>query len=317
MDKWEYSKGLQEVSPGVYAYLQPDGSWGLSNAGLITDSGVSCLVDTLYDLELTQEMLQTISTVTQNSVFDYLVVTHANGDHCYGNQLVKDAEIISTKACAEEMLLMPPEMMAQIMAGAPQMGDLGQFLIKCFGRYHYEGIKLTPPTRTFEKRLELQIGNKDIVLLEVGPCHTKGDLIVILPDDKIVFAGDLLFIGGTPIMWDGPLVNWLKGLDYILDSDVDTIVPGHGPITDKAGVRRIKDYWEYVTGETRKKFDAGMPPLEAALDINLGEFAGWGDPERIAINVDALYREFSGDTSPANAVELFGRMAEVAKRRNF
>jgi glyoxylase-like metal-dependent hydrolase (beta-lactamase superfamily II) len=315
MSKWEYSKGLHEISGGVYAYLQPDGSWGLSNAGLVTDNGVSLLIDTLYDLELTQDMLRAMNTATQTTIMDYLVITHANGDHCYGNQLVKGAEIISTTACAEEMLVMPPEAMAQIMAGAPQMGELGQFLIKCFGRFNFQGITLTPPTRTFDKRLELQVGNKNIVLLEVGPCHTKGDLIVILPDDKIAFAADLLFIDGTPVMWDGPLGNWLKGLDQILDSGAVTIIPGHGPITNQAGVRQIKNYWEYLAAEARKRFDAGLPPLEAALDINLGEFAVWGDSERIAVNVDALYREFSGDTSPGNPVELFGRMAEVAKRK--
>src|SRR5258705_13853171 len=97
-----YSKGLHDLGDGCYAYLQPDGGWGWSNAGLIVGDGSSLLVDTLFDLRLTGEMLAAMETVTTAAPIGTLVNTHANGDHCYGNELVNGAEIVASSAAAEE-----------------------------------------------------------------------------------------------------------------------------------------------------------------------------------------------------------------------
>ena len=76
--------------------------------------------------------------------------------------------------------------------------------------------------------------------------------------------------------------------------DVDVIVPGHGPLADKYAVRELRSYFEYIEAEARKRFEAGMTALEAASDIALDKYADWGDPERVVVNVDAVYRELSG-----------------------
>jgi len=315
MTTFAYTKGLHEIRNGVYAYLQPDGSWGWNNAGLVVDGAESLLIDTLFDLELTREMLTAMGTAspTAASSIDVLVNTHANGDHTYGNELVHGAEIIASKACAEELAEMPPQMLADLLKAAPDMGDLGAYLSSIFGRFKFDGITLTPPTRTFEKRLDLTVGSQEVRLIEVGPCHTRGDVMVYVPGERVLFSGDILFIGGTPIMWTGPVGNWLKACDLIMDLDVDVIVPGHGPICDKQGVRATKDYFEWLTAEARKRYDAGMTAAEAASDIQPGVYASWSDPERIAINIDALFREFANDASPANPIALFSQMATLAK----
>ena len=105
----------------------------------------------------------------------------------------------------------------------------------------------------------------------------------------------------------------IRACDLIIEMDADVIVPGHGPITDKAGVRRVQDYLHYIDQEARKRYDAGVSAVDAAHDIALGDFASWGDTERIAVNVNTLYREYSGDTSPPNTVELFALMAQLRK----
>ena len=152
-------------------------------------------------------------------------------------------------------------------------------------------------------------------LIEVGPAHTRGDVLVHVPSDRTVFTGDILFIGGHPIIWEGPIGNWVGACDALLAMDLETVVPGHGPVTDHAGVRSLRDYLVYIEREARARFDAGMPAREAARDISLEDYDSWGDAERIAVNVSTLYREF-GDTAPApNAVELFGWMAELARDR--
>ena len=97
--------------------------------------------------------------------------------------------------------------------------------------------------------------------------------------------------------------------------DVETVVPGHGPITDKRGVAAMREYLAYITAEARRRFDAGMDAFEAARDIALDDYDRWIDGERIVVNVATLYREFSGDPTETPIAELFGRMAQVARDR--
>lgn len=314
MSQQSYQKGMTEITKGVYAYLQPDGSWGWSNAGLVVDGNEALLVDTLFDLSLTREMLAAMKNTTKAAEnIDFLVVTHANGDHTFGNELVKGAEIIATKACAEEMAESPPQFLTQLAKAAPNLGDIGTYFTHCFGAFNFDDITLTLPTRTFEDEMTLTLGTREIRLIQVGPCHTKGDLIVHIPESKTVFAGDILFINGTPIMWAGPVGNWIRACDIMLDMDVDAFVPGHGPITDKKGVAAVKGYWEYLIKEARKRFDDGMPFNEAALDIDLGKYGQWGEKERIVVNVASLYKEFGNDPTPPDTLAYFELMAKITE----
>ena len=173
--------------------------------------------------------------------------------------------------------------------------------------FEWDDVVYTAPTRTFAGRLDLKVGNKEVQLVESGPAHTRGDLLVYLPKEKIVFTGDLLFMNGHPVIWAGPVRNWIKACDTILGWDVDIVVPGHGPITDKAGVARFKGYFEYIDREARKRYDAGVGYYEAATQISLDPYADWIDSERIVMNVAALYREY-GATEKANPMTLWADM---------
>ena len=314
MSAGEFRKGLTDLGNGLFAYLQPDGSWGYSNAGLVTDGEASLLVDTLFDLPLTREMLTAMADATPSArSIDTLVNTHANGDHCYGNQLVEGAVIIASKASAEEMNAVPPAMMAEMIRNADQLGPAGAFFARIFGAFEFEGITPTPPSRTFEGEHMLSVGDKQVELIEVGPAHTRGDVIVHVPDDGAVFTGDILFIDGTPIIWEGPVGNWIAACDRIAAMQPRVVVPGHGPLTDVAGVNAVRDYLVYVRDEARKRFDAGLSASDAARDIALGDFSAWLDAERIVVNVHTLYREFGAADEPPNIVELFALMAELAQ----
>lgn len=307
----EFVKGLHEVGGGTYAYLQPDGSWGMSNAGLITDGEASLLVDTLFDLDLTRQMLGAMSALTAKSPIKTVVNTHANGDHCWGNELVADAEIIASAACAEEMLELSPQLLAEFVA-ADGLGEAGAYLKKIFGQFSFADITLTPPTQTFSGELTVLVGDREVRMSEVGPAHTRGDVLVEVPAASTVFTGDILFIGGTPIVWAGPISNWVSACDRILAMDVDVVVPGHGPVTDKKGVTAVRDYLAHVDHEAAARFDAGLSLEEAAADIALGDFSGWGEAERIAVNVATKYRELSGGAVAPDIVELFSLMAKLA-----
>ncbi len=338
-EQWTYRKGLQDVGNGVFAYLQPDGGWGWSNAGLIVADDRSLLVDTLFDLELTAEMLAEMRRASAAAeAIDTVVNTHANGDHCWGNQLVADAEIVASRRAAEEMHELPPQEMARLMkaaSGAVRLGGAGRalgrvfgalglarvqnliaagpFVDRIFGGFEFSGIELVPPGRTFDGELTLDVGGKTIELIEVGPAHTRGDTMVYLPEERVLFAGDVLFTSGHPILWEGPAGNWIRALERIEEMDPEVIVPGHGPITDKHGVARLKDYFVALTVEVERRFEAGMGPVRAAREIELEGFDEWGDPERLAVNVDSLYRELEGKPEKTDVIELFARMAALAR----
>jgi len=312
-----YTLGLHEIGNGCHAYLQPDGGWGWSNAGLIVGDGRSLLVDTLFDLKLTASMLDAMAPLTSSAPVASLVNTHANGDHCYGNSEVvmnwPDVEIVASTAAAEEMPEVPPAMLDALNQAPGEVGDLFR---RFFGEFDFGGIELMLPTRTFDDRLRLDVGGRAIELIEVGPAHTQGDVIVHVPDARTVYTGDILFIGGTPIVWAGPLSNWIAACDLMLGMDVDTVVPGHGPVTGRDGIVEVRDYLVFVDGEATGRHDAGVDAFDAAKEIAQlldasPRFGDWGEYGRIAVNVDAVYRSLDAGYRSPDVVEQFRRMAEL------
>lgn len=310
-----YSKGLVELGGGLWAWMQPDGGWGWSNAGLITDGGEAALVDTLFDEALTDEMLRAMeaSCGIRRDAVDTVVNTHANGDHTHGNALLENAEIVASEASAREMEAFPPALLAQLKAAgaAGQMGEAGRYFAEIFAPFDFAGVRHRAPTRTFIGSAALDVGNHRVALLEVGPAHTAGDVLVHVPDAATVFTGDILFIEGTPIIWAGPVSNWLAACDLIEAFEPVHIVPGHGPLTDIAGVREVADYLRFIEREAVARFEAGLGPEEAARNIGLGRFAAWRDAERLAVNVDTIWREWSGTADATDAMVLFARMGRL------
>jgi cyclase len=308
-----YEKGLQEVGDGLYAYLQPDGSWGWSNSGLVVDGEDTLLIDTLFDLKLTERMLAEMrSAVPAAARIDTLVNTHANGDHCYGNQLVGDARIVASERTAAEMPEMPAATMAALVEQAPGMGELGAFFLRCFGAFDFDGIELTLPDQTFSGELTLRVGSREVRLIEVGPAHTRGDTLALLPAERVLYSGDIIFHGGHPIAWAGPVSNWITACELILAMDLEVIVPGHGPLADHAAVRELKEYFEYLYEQARARHGEGMTPLQAARSMALDRWAQWGDAERLVVNIATIYRELSEDPEPLNPLAAFEQMAELA-----
>ncbi|MGI8507305.1 MAG: MBL fold metallo-hydrolase [Solirubrobacteraceae bacterium] len=309
-----YTRGLHELGSSLYAYLQPDGGWGQSNAGLVCDGEHSLLIDTLFDLRLTERMLTEMRRAAPAAArIDTLVNTHANGDHCYGNELLGDARIVASGRTAAEMSELPPAAFAALVEQAPNMGEVGAFFLRCFGEFDFKGIELVLPTETFDDELTLRVGAKEVRLIEVGPAHTRGDTLAFLPAERVLFSGDILFHGGHPIAWAGPVSNWVSACDRILGMDVDVIVPGHGPLADKHAVSELKAYFEYLYEQARARHADGLGPVRAARSISLDRWAQWGEHERLAVNVATIYRELDGVQEPANPLEAFQLMAELAR----
>ncbi len=305
-----YTKGLHEIGRNVWAWLLPDGGYGWSNAGLVAGTGAALLVDTLFDLRLTGEMLAAMKPVTDRHPLTHAVLTHANGDRTHGNQLLDESvRVIAAADTAEQMHTeIAPDMLAAV-----RIADLGPvltpFLRERFGPFDFDGIRLRLPDATFDRELTLDIGGREVRVLNLGPAHTSADSVVHVPDAGVLFAGDLLFVGCTPIVWDGPIANWIAACDTMLALDAPTVVPGHGPVTDADGVRAVRGYLTHVVDQADAAHAKGMTFQEAAATVDLAEYATWLDAERIVVNVHQRYRELDPDMPSLAQTELLALMA--------
>jgi glyoxylase-like metal-dependent hydrolase (beta-lactamase superfamily II) len=339
--KEEIRRELHDLDHGNFAYTQLPGSWGWSNSGLITDGDESLLIDTLFDRKLTAEMLAVMRDAAPAArAIRTVVNTHGNGDHCFGNGVVGAEEIIGTPGCVEDLLASPASRNRTLLNAARVVGalgwggrlvarvlnavgidrlallaDAGPFALPLFEPFDFKENPPVPPTRTFEGELTLRVGDKEVRLIEVGPAHTLGDCVVYLPGDRLLYTGDILFKDAHPLVWTGPVSNWIAACDRLCELEVDVVVPGHGPLTTLEGLREARAYLKRLTEQARDRFDAGMTAEEAAWDIQLEEFTHWIDAERIYVNVDTLYREFAGDTSEADVLALFAGMGRLTRSK--
>ncbi len=309
--KVPFTRGLHGVGDRVWAWTLPDGGYGFSNAGLVVGEGESLLVDTLFDLALTREMLDGMQSITSEAPIRHAVITHANGDHTHGNQLLDSTvRIVAAVGTAEEIDEgMAPEMLALV-----QSVDLGAFgsayARERFGHFDFSGIRLRNADETFEREVSIEVGGRRVDVLNLGPAHTNADSVVFVPDAGVLFAGDLLFIGCTPIVWAGPIANWIAACDSMIALEPTTVVPGHGPITDVAGIRGVRDYLSHVVEQSDAAHAAGQSVFEAADRIDLGEYATWLDAERVVVNVYQRYRELDPQTPQQSVVDLLVMQAE-------
>ncbi|MFN8546140.1 MAG: MBL fold metallo-hydrolase [Candidatus Binatia bacterium] len=306
---------LRAIAPDVYACLQEDRGLGCSNSGLVHRGG-GLVVDTFWDLPHTRRLVAEYARVRAEPV-QRVVNTHHNGDHCWGNQLFPGAEIIGHRLCAAAFEHERPEMMAMLQQAAGGSDPALAEIARQIAAWDFSGITLTPPTTVFDERLDLDLDGLAVHLLYVGPAHTAGDVIVHLPAEGVVFAGDVLFRLCTPVGWQGTFARWTQALDAIIALAPDVIVPGHGPLCGVEGPREMRAYLEYVRGESRRGFDRGLPPFETAKGIDLGPYAGWTEPQRLVFQVERAYNEFRGlgPDTPMDAVRLFHDMYALAYAR--
>lgn len=305
-----FTKGLHELCADTWAWLGPDGSFGWSNAGLIRGGARTLLVDTLFDLNLTGEMLDAMAPIIAESPLTDAVNTHANGDHCYGNQLLPaETRIHAASEVAHEMHEAPPEMLATM-----SKMDLGPVLTpyvqQRFGAFDFTGIQLRDPDTDIDGTATLDLDGRQVDMIKLGPAHTDGDVVVWVPDRRVLFAGDLLFIDGTPIMWSGPIENWITACDVMAGWQPDIVVPGHGPVTGVEGIHAVRDYLAHVDGQLSAAMAEGKEWKQAAWEVDLGPFATLPDADRVVVTAYQTYRHRQPDTAEQSVVELFTGMAE-------
>ncbi|MFF2923976.1 MBL fold metallo-hydrolase [Streptomyces celluloflavus] len=267
---------LTELAAGVHAFIQPDGGWCLNNAGFVTDGDTTLVVDTAATerrARLLRRRIAESGAPTPRTV----VNTHHHGDHTYGNSVfTPEATVIGHAACRREVLAAGH----QLHAVWPQVA--------------YGDVPITPPSVTFTDTLTLHVGGIEVQLIHPGVAHTPGDTIVWLPRQRIVFAGDLVFHGGTPFVFMGSLTGSLRAMEVLRSLDAVTVVPGHGTVTGPEVYDGIERYLRFVLELARQGRAAGHTPLEVAREADLGPFAQLAESERLVANLHRAYAELSG-----------------------
>jgi cyclase len=270
---------LQEVGDGVFAYIQPDGTWWINNTGFLTGPQGVISIDACSTEDRTRAYQQAIATVTPAPV-RAVVNTHHHGDHTFGNCLFPGAAIVAQeRARAEAIAFGPPRELP--FWDHPDWGDL----------------ELDPPFITFTDEIALHAGDLRAQVRYVGtPAHTTNDSIVWIPERSVLFCGDLIFNGGTPFLLMGSVAGAVEVLEQVLvPLGAQTIVPGHGPVfSGQEPIEATLDYLGFVLDLARRTVEAGLSPLEAARDTDLGRFAGWSDAERIVGNLHRACAELGG-----------------------
>lgn len=289
---------IEEVSKGIYAYIQLDGSWFLNNTGCIVGEATTTVIDSTGTEARARAWHAALRQVTQKPV-TALINTHSHGDHTHGNFMFADAAIIASELCRRE-----------VIASGTRAHAL-------FPMIEFGDCPVTPPTVTFEDRLSVYVDDLRVELIFVGPAHTTNDIVAWIPERKLLFSGDVIFNGGTPFALGGSVGGWLEALEVIEGLGAETIVPGHGPVCGIEGAMEVKAYLEHVREEASRCFERGLTPLQASKRIDLGPYEGWRSPARLYVNVERAYRELRNEPAeaPWDMTATFDTIYEVAKAR--
>ncbi|MFI6453294.1 MBL fold metallo-hydrolase [Streptosporangium amethystogenes] len=285
---------VEEVSDGVYAYLQPDGSWWINNTGFLVGRRGVISVDSCSTERRTLAYREAIRSVTDRPITT-LVNTHHHGDHTFGNFVFPEATVVGHERTRETILA----------EGIPD------YLTLAWTEADWGNLEARPPFLTYTEGVTIHSDELRCEVRHIGvPAHTTNDSIVWIPERSLLFSGDLVFNGGTPFVMMGSVTGAIAALDELRTLDAETIVPGHGGVCGPEVIDRVQGYLRFVLATAERGRQAGLSPLETARETDLGEYAGLLDPERIVGNLHRAYAELDG-LAPGEPIDLVTAMLEM------
>ncbi len=265
---------LEELADGVYAWIQPDGEVGVSNAGVVVDWDGLTVIDTLMVRSQWEPFAAAVAELDRP--VKRVLLTHADIDHVGGTQAFRNAMVLGSPATSDLLdQPMPVEAYKNYMAAfADEFDDLAELGTRPVSHIVDGAAQLTP-------RIEL--------LPASG--HTSGDVMALVADADLLFAGDLCSFGVTPLAFQGDPATWADVLDAVADL-ADVIVPGHGRVGSASDVRDLQTY-------LRACVEGSIPP---------GPWDGWtGRAEGDAINIEKAAMVRAGDRDmPPTMLKLIG-----------
>lgn len=298
-----------DVAPGCWVWMRLPGGWGQTNIGLVRGDGASLLIDTPWDRPLTHAMLAAFAEAAGSAPIELLFNTHPDPDHWWGNSEVPGAEVLASAAAAEAMRaeatperLLGLARLAGLTARLPgRPGRTGRYVAGMLSPFDLGDVHLRLPDRTFTGSREETVGGRTVCFVDLGASHTASDSVVLVPDARVVYTGDLLFNHVTPVTWHGPVTSWLEALRAILALDADVFVPGHGPLGTRADLHTLEAYWTWVSASVADQRQAGHAPMEICDRLirtpEFAAYASWEHPERLYVNVATIDRQLAGKGS--------------------
>ncbi|GAA3213838.1 MBL fold metallo-hydrolase [Microbacterium terregens] len=274
-----------EVAEGVYAFIQDDGTWWINNAGLVLGDAAGILIDTCTTAQRTKDLLSSAVGVSAGLPLRYALNTHHHGDHTFGNSLLPtDTSLIGHTLMREGLVAersledFPP-----FWTPKPELSDLSKRL----------------PDVTIHSQGAVHLGSRAVELHHPGyVAHTAGDLAAWVPDVRVLFVGDLLFPGHTPMLLAGSPAGAIRALDWIAGFDAEVIVPGHGEVVERSAIDGVladhRRYYDFVLTAAHRGLRNDLTPVEVARSTDLGEFGSLLDSERFILNVHSAYAEADG-----------------------
>ena len=285
---------VEEVSDGIHAYIQPDGTWWINNTGFLVGKRGVISVDACSTERRTRAYLDAIRGVTDQPVRT-LINTHHHGDHTFGNYLFDRATIVAHEATRDGVFGWGEP------RSAPFWTDVD-----------WGDVQLEPPFLTYTDGVTVWVDDLRCEVRHVGTAaHTTNDSIVWVPSRELLFCGDLLFNGGTPFLVQGSISGAVDVLSQVLAPlNARTIVPGHGPVAGPELIDEVLAYLKFVQQAARDGKAAGLSPLETARELDLGEFADLKDPERIVGNLHRAYAELDG-VEPGGIIDAGAALTDM------
>ena len=285
---------VEEVSEGVFAYIQPDGSWWINNTGFVVGTRGVISVDSCATVRRTRAYLAAIATVTTQPVRT-VINTHHHGDHTFGNHLFGGATIVGHEATRAGVLDWGEPRSAPFWTEV----DWGEFVLE-------------PPFLTYTDAVTVWADDLRADVRHVGiPANTTNDSIVWLPERKLLFCGDLLFNGGTPFLLQGSVAGAIQVLEEVVRPlEATTIVPGHGGVAGPELIDHVLGYLRFVQASAREGRGAGLTPLETARELDLGQYAELLDRERIVGNLHRAYADLEGGP-PGRPIDAVAALTDM------
>jgi cyclase len=265
-----------ELAEGVHTMLSPE---LMSNCTIVaSDEGV-LVVDAPYTRALAEAVRAYARRLTPEPI-RWVVSSHYHGDH-----------ILHLGAFA------PPAVVLGHARNRANIAQFGESERAHFSRHRpglaaeYAAVPIVLPSFTYLDTLTLYLGGREVRLWHPGPAHTTGDTVLFLPAERLAVVADLLFSGVFPVARSADLVGWIAALDALQGMDLDTVVPGHGPISTRRELGAMREYltavWDAVTPYARE----GLPLDRALAEIRLDGYGAWAHPERLGQAIERTYAE--------------------------
>jgi cyclase len=299
---------IEKLADGVYAAIAKNDGHAICNAGIIDLGDVTLIFDPFMSVQAATDLKAAADQLTHHPV-KYVVNSHYHNDHIGGNQVFEGASIISTYRTRDLIAENQPAEIEWGKTTAPDrvkkyaevdVSKLSGHALeehKMWKAYYEtyvlsnEVLKVVLPNVTMDDELNLYGSKRHVQLISNGAGHTESDLFLYLPEDQIVFAGDLLFINNQPWIGDGNTKKWEATLTRISSMAVKSIVPGHGPVGFLSDIEKMEEYFHNVQEAAQDYFNKGISPEEVETIPSPSPYDTWFLSMFYKPNVVAAYKQ--------------------------